>query len=168
MAGRDAVHVALGRCVEQYGAGEPYMPVLEALTRLGLGARGERVIEVLDRFAPTWLAQMPALLMSKQSVRLQDQNQGVTQQRMLREVMMALEALAAEAPLVLVLEDLHWSDFSTLELISAVARRNEAARLLVLGTHRPVAMLGQDHPLRTLKEEELELHHYCEGLHLRL
>ena len=49
----------------------------------------------------------------------------MTQQRMLREMAQALEALAAEAPLVLLLEDLHWSDFSTLELISAIARRSE-------------------------------------------
>jgi hypothetical protein len=37
----------------------------------------------------------------------------------------ALEALTAETPLVLSLEDLHWSDFSTLELISAIGRRTE-------------------------------------------
>ena len=72
----------------------------------------------------------------------------------------ALEALTAEAPLVLLIEDLHWSDFSTLELIAAVARRSEAARLLILGTYRPVEMLTHDHPLRTMKQE-LELHRYC-------
>ena len=165
--GEEAVRVAWGQCVEQYGAGEPYMPVLEALTRLGQGAGGERVVELLDRFAPTWLAQMPALLTTEQSGRLQGQNQGVTQQRMLREMVLALEALAAEVPLVLVLGNLHWSDFSTLELISAVARRSEPARLIVICTHRPVAMLAHNHPLRVMKQE-LELHHYSEELQLPL
>ena len=156
-----------GQCIEQYGAGEPYMPVLEALTRLGQEAGGERTIELLNRFAPTWLAQMSALLTPEQSARLQAQNQGVTQQRMLREMAHALEALTAETPLVLLLEDLHWSDCSTLELISAVARRSEPARLLILGTYRPVEMLAHDHPLRTMKQE-LELHRYCEELRLKL
>ena len=158
--------VGRGQCVEQYGGGEPYMPVLEALSRLGREPGGERVVELLNRFAPTWLAQMPELLAPEERGRLQGQNQGVTQQRMLREMTQALEALAAEAPLVLLLEDLHWSDFSTLELISAIARRSEAARLLIVGTYRPMEILAHDHPLRTMKQE-LELHRYCEELRLK-
>jgi tetratricopeptide (TPR) repeat protein len=86
---------------------------------------------------------------------------------MLREMALALEALAAEAPLVLLLEDLHWSDFSTLELISALARRSEPARILIVGTYRPVEVLAYDHPLRAMKQE-LELHRYCEELRLKL
>jgi predicted ATPase len=86
---------------------------------------------------------------------------------MLREMTQALEALATEAPLVLFLEDLHWSDFSTLELIAAIARRSERARLLIVGTYRPAEILANDHPLRTMKEE-LELPRYCEELRLKL
>jgi predicted ATPase len=72
---------------------------------------------------------------------------------MLREMTQALEALSAETPIVLLLEDLHWSDFSTLELISAIARRNEPARILIVGTYRPVEILANDHPLRTMQQE---------------
>ena len=158
--------VGRGQCVEQYGGGEPYMPVLEALSRLGREPGGESVVGLLNRFAPTWLAQMPELLAPEERGRLQDQNQGVTQQRMLREMTQALEALAAQAPLVLLLEDLHWSDCSTLELISAIARRSEAARLLVVGTYRPMETLAHEHPLRTMKQE-LELHRNCEELRLK-
>jgi predicted ATPase len=167
VAQEGTARIGRGQCVEQYGAGEPYMPVLEALSRLGQEAGGERVIELLNRFAPTWLTQMPELLTREERVRLQSEMQGVTQQRMLREMTRALEALAAETPLVLLLEDLHWSDFSTLELISAIARRSELARLLIIGTYRPVEILANDHPLRTMKQE-LELHHYCEELRLKL
>ncbi len=84
-----------GQCVEQYGAGEPYMPVLEALSRLSHEPGGEQVIELLNKFAPTWLAQMPGLLTPEERARLQSETQGVTQQRMLREMTQALEALAA-------------------------------------------------------------------------
>lgn len=110
---------------------------------------------------------MPSLLNGEDSERLQKTALGVTQQRMLREMTEALEALAAESPLVLLLEDLHWSDFSTLELISAIARRSESARLLVLGTYRPVDVLAKDHALRTMKQE-LELHRNCEEVRLKL
>src|SRR5215469_12520091 len=157
------VRIGHGQCVEDYGAGEPYMPLLEALTRLCREPGGKQLIKILHRLAPAWLAQMPTLFGAEDRTRLQGQAQEVTQQRMLREMAQALEALAAETPLVLLIEDLHWSDFSTLELISAVARRSEPARLLILGTYRPVEMLTQNHPLRTMKQE-LELHRYCEEL----
>ena len=85
----------------------------------------------------------------------------MTRERMLREMAEALEALTSERPLVLRLEDLHWSDVSTLELLSVLARRHEAARLLVLGTYRPVEMLANGHPLRTVRQE-LQLHRQCE------
>jgi predicted ATPase len=161
------VRLGRGQCVEQYGAGEPYMPVLEALSRLGQEPGGERLVELLKRFAPMWLVQMPALLRPEERARLQDENQGVTQRRMLREMAQALGGLAAEMPLVLLLEDLHWSDFSTLELISAVARRRDPARLLIVGTYRPGGRRSNDHRLITMRQE-LELHHYCEELRLKL
>ena len=44
--------------------------------------------------------------------------QGTTRERMLRELAEALEVLTAEQPLMLVLEDLHWSDASTVELLA--------------------------------------------------
>ncbi len=161
-----AVRLGRGQCVEQYGSGEPYMPVLEALSRLSREPGGEQIIELLNRFAPTWLAQMPELLTRDERMRLQGEIQGITQQRMLREMTQAFEALSAEKPLVLLLEDLHWSDFSTLELIAAIARRSESARILIVGTYRPVEILTKDHPLRTMKQE-LQLHHYCEELRLK-
>jgi hypothetical protein len=162
-----AVRIGCGQCIEQYGAGEPYMPVLEALTRLGQEADNDRVLEVLHRIAPTWLGQMPSLLSEAERAKRPGGAQPVTQQRMLREMAQALETLTADSPLVLLFEDLHWSDFSTLALISAIARRTEPARLLILGTYRPVEMLVGAHPVRTVKEE-LEVHQLCEELRLQL
>ncbi|ETX05513.1 MAG: hypothetical protein ETSY2_22480 [Candidatus Entotheonella gemina] len=51
-----------GQCIEQYGAGEAYLPLLEALGRLCRGAEGEHFIALLAQQAPSWLVQMPALL----------------------------------------------------------------------------------------------------------
>jgi DNA-binding winged helix-turn-helix (wHTH) protein/predicted ATPase len=155
------VWIGRGQCVEHYGAGEGYMPVLEALGRLCRESEGVDFIEFLTQHAPTWLAQMPALLSAEQLEALQWKTQGATRERMLREMAEAVEALTAARPLVLRLEDLHWSDHSTLELLSVLARRREAARLLVLGTYRPVEMLANGHPLRTVRQE-LQLHKQCE------
>lgn len=153
--------IARGQCIEHYGAGEGYMPVLEALGRLCREPAGEQLIALLERYAPTWLVQMPALLTAADMEALLRRVAGATRERMLREMAEALEALTAIRPLVLQLEDLHWSDVSTLELFSVLARRREAARLLVLGTYRPVEMLANGHPLRTVRQE-LQLHRHCE------
>ena len=101
------------------------------------GSRGE-LLAVLRRYAPMWLTQLPGLVSEPEREQLQRQVQGATPARMLRECAEALAALTADRPLVLVLEDLHWSDLSTIECLTAVAQRREAARLLVLGTYRPV------------------------------
>src|SRR5215468_4468911 len=115
--------LARGQCVEHYGAGEAYLPVLEALGRLCREPAGAALLPVLEQQAPTWLAQMPALLSAPALEAVQHRVQGATQERMLREVAEAVEVLTATRPLLLVLEDLHWSDYATLDLLTYLARR---------------------------------------------
>jgi tetratricopeptide (TPR) repeat protein len=110
---------------------------------------------------------MPSLVTAEERARLQSETQGATRPRMLREMVEALDALVAETPLILFLEDLHWSDFSTLELIAMLAQRTDPARVLIIGAYRHVELLASDHPLRTMKEE-LELHQQCIELQLKL
>jgi hypothetical protein len=154
-----------GQCIEHYGAGEAYLPILEALGRLCREKDGKKVIALLRQHAPSWLVQMQALLSSTELDELQRRTAGVTRERMLRELAEALEVVTQEHPLVLTLEDLHWSDVSTLDLLSMLARRQEPARLLVIGTYRPVEVLTREHPLKALKQE-LQLHGRCEELAL--
>src|SRR5262249_3629125 len=130
--------LARGQCIEHYGAGEAYLPVLDALGQLGRGPDGAQVVAGLEQYAPTWLVPMPALLAADALEAVQRRVLGATPERMLRELTEALEALTTERTLVLVLEDLHWSDAATLALLGALARRRAPARLLVVGTYRPV------------------------------
>ena len=143
------VWLGRGQCLEQHGAGEPYLPLLEALGRWGRGPDGGQLVAVLRQQAPSWLLQLPALVPEDDYEALQRRGGGVTRERMLRELAEAVEVLTAMRPLVLVLEDLHWSDAATVDWLAYVARRREAARLLVLGTYRPVEALVQGHPVRT-------------------
>ena len=57
-----AVWLAYGQCVEHYGAGEAYLPVLEALGQLCHAPEGGRLVALLRQQAPTWLVQLPWLL----------------------------------------------------------------------------------------------------------
>ncbi len=160
------VRIGRGQCLEQYGEGESYLPILEALGRLCRDPGGAPIAALLSRYAPTWMIQMPALLSSAEVASLQQRIQGANQQRMLREMADALEALTNETVFILVLEDLHWSDYSTLELLAYLAQRQERIRLMVIGTYRP-ADLTTGHPLKKIKRE-MQVRHQCEELSLAL
>jgi hypothetical protein len=161
------VGVGRGQCVDTYGDGEPYLPMLEALGQVGRSAHREALLAVLQRYAPTWLVHLPGLLGDSERERLQRQLQGVTPVRMLRELAEALEVLTTTIPLVLVLEGLHWSDMATVNLLVYLAQRREAARFLLLGTYRPVDVVVREHPLRRVLQE-LRGRGLCDELPLEL
>ena len=142
-----AVRVARGQCIEQFGAGEPYLPVLEALGRLARDPDAA-IGRVLRDRAPSWLAHLPTLASAEG-----DPPAPVRPERMLRELTEAIEAFTAVEPLIFVLEDLQWSDSATLDWLAYVARRRDPARLLVLGTYRPLEAVLHDAPLRRVLGE---------------
>jgi DNA-binding winged helix-turn-helix (wHTH) protein/tetratricopeptide (TPR) repeat protein len=155
--------IARGQCVRSHGSSEAYMPLLEALTALCSMADQGRIIAVLRQYAPLWLIQMPSLLSMAQLRTLRRRTQGSFPERMPREMAEALEALTSETPLILVLEDLHWSDYSTLDLLSYFAQRRGEARLLVIATYRPMEALVDNHPLKAIKHE-LEARQQCQEI----
>lgn len=157
--------IAHGQCLERYGEGEAYLPVLEAFSRLCCEPGREWLIALLGQRAPTWLAQMPTLAGVVDRAALRREILGATRERMLREMTETIEALTANTPLVLVIEDLHWSDYSTLDLISSLAQRREPARLLLVGTWRPVEVNLSGHPLKAVKQE-LQMRRCCTELSL--
>ncbi|HEV8039375.1 MAG TPA: AAA family ATPase [Bryobacteraceae bacterium] len=157
--------IAYGHCLEHFAEGEAYFPVLEALTSLSRQPGRERLIEILRQYAPTWLAQMPSLMDDADRERLKRETLGAAKDRMLREIAEAIEALTSRALLVLILEDLHWSDYSTVDLIGHLARRRGPARLMIVGTFRPAEVIVKQHPLGELKRE-LQVHRRCSELAL--
>jgi predicted ATPase/DNA-binding winged helix-turn-helix (wHTH) protein len=162
LKGVDAnVCVLRGQCLEQYGSGEAYLPILDALSHLA-DEHDEHTIRTLRAFAPTWVLQMPRLASVSDREAIPSP---VTRESMLREMAEALEKITATTPVVLVLEDLHWSDYSTLDLVSYLARRQRHARLMLIGTYRPVELIVSEHPLRRVKQELL-LHQLCHELSL--
>src|SRR5262245_32108330 len=155
--------IASGTCLEHSGTAEAYFPVLEAVGRLLREPGADRIIALLESRAPTWLVQLPWIEPRGGREALQRQLLGVTKERMLREMGEALEALTAKTPLILVLEDLHWGDGATLDLLGMLGRRQERARLLVIGTYRSVDV-GSGQTLGVLIQELARRH--CEDIAL--
>src|SRR5262245_52476215 len=86
-----AVWIGRGQCVEHYGSGEPYLPVMTALGSLARSDEHGMLMPVLRRYAPSWLVQLPALLDSDERDALQRQVIAPTRERMVRELAEALE-----------------------------------------------------------------------------
>lgn len=143
---RMPILVGRGACIEHHGSGQAYLPALDMVGALCRGRGGERATDILSKYAPTWLSQLPGIVRSDRLETLQRRAAGATRARMLRELAEALEALSVDVPVVLVFEDMHWIDASTAELLAILCRRREPARFLVVGTYRPAEMV-QGHPL---------------------
>jgi DNA-binding winged helix-turn-helix (wHTH) protein/tetratricopeptide (TPR) repeat protein len=155
--------VAHGQCVEQHGAGEPYLPVLEAMALL---CRNDpELVPLLRQVAPTWLLQLPWLSSPSELDALRSQLAGSGQERMLREFGELLDRYAQQRSLLLVTEDLHWSDQATLRLIDHVARRRAPTRLMWLASYRLAEVIAADHPLKAMRHE-LRLHRLVDELML--
>ena len=152
---------ARGQCVEHYGAGEPYLPVLEALAELC--RRDSTVPALLRSVAPAWLLQLPWLCTADERDALRRELAGASPDRMLREAGEAFDRYAERRPLLLVTEDLHWSDRSTIQLIDYIARRRGGAQLMWLASFRLAEVVALDHPLNSLRHE-LRLHGLCEEI----
>src|SRR4030095_12213843 len=88
---------------------------------------------------------------------------GVSSDRMLREIGALLDRSGDRQSLLLVTEDLHWSDRATIQLIDYVARRRGNARLMWLAPLLLAEVVALDHPLNRLRRE-LRIHDLCDEI----
>ncbi|HKC42643.1 MAG TPA: AAA family ATPase [Burkholderiales bacterium] len=158
---RGVARIVRGRCSEQIAGGEAYLPIWEALeTSLG-GTDGESLLQALRTFAPSWYAELGR----------PDGSAAVTPgaplKRMPREFAALLQELARAHPLVLFLDDLHWADPSTIDLLMYLAGRLTAWRVLIIATYRPAELRRTRHPFAQLKLE-LQARGVCRKLTLAL
>jgi len=163
---RPALLISRGRCVEQYGTGEAYLPFLDAMGGLLQAPGRERIAAVMRTYAPTWCMELPTAFASSGSLeKLQQETIGATKERMMREMGDALGILATNSPVVLVLEDLHWADPSSIDLLRHLCQRINTQRLLIAGTFRPEDVERSGHPLKSFKAE-MKAHNLCEEIAL--
>jgi predicted ATPase len=155
------VRIARGQSIEGFGGKEAFYPVREALNSL-CSAEDVKTRSLLAAAAPGWFAQNGSVAPS------------------IGEICEALETLSQKEALLLVFEDIHWADESTLDLIAALARRRTRAQLMLLASFRHTDIEPR-HSLRRLQQdlatsrrsEELRLgpldkHAVCEYIKFKL
>ena len=154
---RGAATVARGRCSERLAGAGAYLPLIEALESLLRGPAGEEHAEVMARTAPSWFEQLGPAAGGTGS-----EGEGtVSQERLKRDLTRFCEHLTRSRPFVLLLEDLHWADVSTVDLLTYLADRFDGTATLVLATYRPEEMRLGDHAflrVRPTLEQRGHLH----------
>jgi tetratricopeptide (TPR) repeat protein len=126
--------VARGRCSERLAGTEAYLPLLEALEGMLHASGSEDVSRTMRLLAPDWYAQVrPA------TSGLKPAGPGPlgSWEQMKRQLNALFRELTRTRPMVLFLDDVHWADASTLDLMAYVSDRFDSLRLLLLMAYRP-------------------------------
>ncbi len=154
LAGERGFTVLSGRCAE-VGDSVPYLPLADALRDATRAQSGHTAAPLLDA-----LASRPVLgrLLPDQGTGepAGGDGSGLARQQLFGAVLGLLAELADAAPVLLVLEDLHWADRSTRDLVTFLSRVLHREPIAVVGTYRSDD-LHRRHPLRPVVAELLRL-----------
>jgi ATP/maltotriose-dependent transcriptional regulator MalT len=154
--------VLTGRCLDAGETGLPYLPFVEAMGQVPDREGAVRAHPALARLLPEavlpageWSSGMPgigAVVPGAGGRTASRGEQDVGQLQLFDAVHALLTTLAAESPVVLILEDLHWADASTRRLLAFLVSRLREQPLLIVATYRSDD-LHRRHPLRPLLAE---------------
>jgi len=131
----ESAFVGTGHCLQSYGPSEAYLPVVTALGELLAGHGREAIERSIAQHAPSWCWRFPAVCRGLAPAG--DAGPGVNPQAMLGQLADMLCGASAVEPVLLCIEDIHWADPSSSDLLQLLAARARRHRLLVLATFRP-------------------------------
>src|SRR5262249_3208926 len=144
--------LARGQCSERLAGAEAYLPFLEALDSLLRGEGGASAAQAMKLLAPTWYVQLAPLAADDPSLaRALTEAKEATQERRKRELGVFLYEVSRQRPLVVFLDDVHWADPSSVDLLAYLGGKCAAWRLLLVLTYRPSDLLRSKHPFGPVK-----------------
>ncbi|HKY51397.1 MAG TPA: AAA family ATPase, partial [Candidatus Limnocylindria bacterium] len=136
----------------QSDAGLPYAPFISAVRSGFRGLDRDELGRVLQRSAPDLAQLFPELGRLGRA----EATSGIERHRLAVAFQHLFRAFARETPVLLVLEDLHWADEASLELLRHLARELRDARVVTLATYRSDEMHRRHPLLRALAELQRE------------
>ncbi len=146
--GPEGVLILTGSCLEMSLAGLPYAPFTAALRQL----TRERGTADVTALLPSQAAGDLARLLPDFGEPTADPDASTARARLFEQLLTLFDRLAQRAPLILVVEDVHWADRSTRDLLSFLVRNLRLARVLIVATFRSDE-LHRTHPLRPMLAE---------------
>ena len=110
--------------------------------------------QAMKLLAPTWYAQLVPMTADSADVDgMPAEAKEASQERRKRELAVFLNAVSRRHPLVLFLDDVHWADPSSVDLLSYLGRRCSEWCVLLVVTYRPSDLLRSQHPFASVKLE---------------
>jgi DNA-binding CsgD family transcriptional regulator/tetratricopeptide (TPR) repeat protein len=147
------VRVLAGGCVELGDIGLAYLPVVDALRGLADDPAEAELLAEVATIAPALGRLLPGVARPGPTGALGD---GLEQLQVFDAVRALLMRRSERSPLVVVLEDLHWADPSTRDLVAFLARTLRSGRVTLVTSYRSDE-LHRRHPLRRLLAELVRL-----------
>lgn len=146
--------IARGRCSERLAGAEAYLPVLEALDDAMRSGDRSTARQFIERFAPTW-ASMLATASQPEADDAPEiaRTVGASQERLKREMGALLTELSRLRPVVLFIDDVHWADVSTVDLLAYLGTRLDGLAVLIVVTYRDEEMRATKHPFLQVQRE---------------
>jgi DNA-binding CsgD family transcriptional regulator/tetratricopeptide (TPR) repeat protein len=140
------VLVTRGHCTPVSGSELPFGPFVEMLSHLA--ARSEAGDEAAQA---TWALVRPVLTVVEQSTGVASPDVGLARSRLFTSVLRILHYLGQRQPVIALIEDIHWADSSSLDLLNYLARTAGQERLLLVLTCRDDAV-ARDSTRRSISE----------------
>lgn len=167
LEGQGAYLVARRRVSASLAGTDAYLPLLETLDGLLRTDRTGTVGNLLKSLAPGWYVQLISVRPEEDTAGLPPAPEPVrgSQERLKRELHALLAALSRLRPVVFFLDDLHWADASSVDVLAFLTSRIEKLNVLIVITYRPSEMQLQKHPFLQLKLE-LQAHGLCREIPL--
>jgi predicted ATPase len=165
IAERRTCFIARAKCSERLAEAEAYLPILEALDSLIRASSGATVARSLRAIAPTWSAElMPApVSLESSGNRSGDTAIAPSQARMKRELVNFFRELSRRTPTVLFIDDIHWADTPTADMLAYLGRHGAELPMLVVVTFRPDELLLSNHPFLPV-QRDLQARGLCRQL----
>jgi GTPase SAR1 family protein len=146
--------LARGRCSERLAGAEAYLPFLEALDTLLQGVEGASSAQAMKLLAPTWYLQLaPLAAEGSTQAHVQTEAKGASQEHRKRELGVFLHELSRLRTVVVFLDDVHWADPSSVDLLAYLGSWCGEWPLLLVLTYRPSDLLRTAHPFGSVKLE---------------
>lgn len=129
--------VLQGECVPQSSGILPFAPFIAAVRRLRRSLTADELAEMLGSELATELGVLVPWSVSDTPV--PDTSLDMSRSHFFDAYLRFVEAVCACRPVVFVIEDLHWADLPSLDLLSFLLANLQPPRLLVILTHRPIS-----------------------------
>jgi predicted ATPase len=143
--------VLAGGCVELGDIGLAYLPIVDALAGLAEQAADAELLAEVAETTPSLGRLLPGIGVVRPAGAV-EVGDGLEQLRLFEAVRTLLVRRSERSPVVVVVEDLHWADRATRDLISYLARTVRSGRVVLVGSYRSEE-LDRHHPLRVLVAE---------------